>query len=198
MTDTIVDVIEISELKTLDNYNAPGGKSFPGIAFQAVNGNDYFSYKGEVVTKLAEIQTYKSPLGTLWSINYEVTPKGKNKVTSIEYHSKSAIVVPMPTVPMPANEGVPKEIKTAVTTFGDATRESIESQKRADLINQAWIAGKLPDGDMLIAKLYYWLSKLEPEIVMGINQLKQSKESPLVQEAVKLGAKVTKTIPKAG
>ncbi|MCJ7828148.1 MAG: hypothetical protein MUP81_00210 [Dehalococcoidia bacterium] len=37
---------------------------------------------------------------------------------------------------------------------------SIESQKRADLICQLWIAGKIPDNDPLVAKVRAWLNLL--------------------------------------
>ena len=37
------------------------------------------------------------------------------------------------------------------------TRQSIESQKRADIIAQLWIAGKIADDDALVAKLKTWL-----------------------------------------
>lgn len=41
------------------------------------------------------------------------------------------------------------------------TRVSIESQKRADIISQLWIAEKLKEDNPLIGKLLSWLHKLE-------------------------------------
>lgn len=55
------------------------------------------------------------------------------------------------------------------------TRASIESQKRADIISQLWIAEKIEKDDPLVGKLLSWLHKLE-ETSTPIKVIKQAEE----------------------
>lgn len=62
---------------------------------------------------------------------------------------------------------------------------SIESQKRADLICQLWIAGIIREGDPLVAKVKAWLGKLEEAIepVPAQRQAEKSSDSPATKPA---------------
>lgn len=55
---------------------------------------------------------------------------------------------------------------------------SIESQKRADLICQLWIAGKITDNDPLIVKALTWLGKLGAESIVSSQPTKVKASAP--------------------
>ena len=89
------------------------------------------------------------------TIEWEIELKGK--YTNIK-EWKLVMAAPPVTGSQEGIKDLPEKKQPSTET--PDIRLSIESQKRADIIAQCWMAGKLKDDDFLVAKLKKWLSYL--------------------------------------
>lgn len=78
-------------------------------------------------------------------------------------------------------DGRPVKSKQGFSQDSPEKIASIESQKRADLICQLWIAGKIRDESLLAVKLQAWLGNLSPEIQSKITPEAPKAESPKIK-----------------
>lgn len=76
------------------------------------------------------------------------------------------------------------------------TRASIESQKRADIIMQGWIAGKLKDDDPLVAQMKSWLS-ISPSKGEGKAETTKANGKPVFQKSAEKVTEPAKVTAKA-